>query len=98
MQEQLGARQEEYDTLLKECKSLREQVTVAEAGSRTVMEQYQTTVEEMEVLRTHCKMVEGQLGETKVRRERNSERRGIPAGTKVLYFCGFAPEHKFNTR
>lgn len=33
------------------------------------MEQYQTTVEEMEVLRTHCKMVEGELEEAKVSRE-----------------------------
>lgn len=60
--------QEEHNALEKECKSLRDQVTVTEAGSQTVMHQYQTTVEEMEVLKTHCKMMEGQLAETKVSR------------------------------
>lgn len=48
-------------------------MTVAEAGSQTVMEQYQTTVEEREVLRTQCKMVEGQLVETRVSGERAVE-------------------------
>ena len=49
---------------MSECESLRQQVTVSEAGSRAMLEQYQTTVGEMEGLKTHYKVVEGQLGET----------------------------------
>ena len=52
-----------------ECESAKQQVTVAEAGSRAVLDQYQTTVGEMEALRTHCKMVEGRLAEAEVQQE-----------------------------
>lgn len=44
---------------------MKQQVTVAEAGSHTMLERYQTAVEEMEALRTECKLVEGQLEEAR---------------------------------
>ena len=55
--------------LAGECELAKQQVTVAEAGCRAVLERYQTAVGEMEALRTQCRLVEGSLQEARVRQQ-----------------------------
>ena len=48
---------------------MKQQLTVAEAGSTALLGQYETAVGEKEGLMTNCKMVEGQLDQARAREE-----------------------------
>ena len=69
IQEQLEALKDEQRVLVSDCESAKQQLTVAEAGSSSLLEQYQAAVSEREGLRTHCKMMESQLSEVREEEE-----------------------------